>query len=232
MVIHNLSIQEAIMRISKQWRVSFASLAILMALTHECYGQDLRIDPLNKPISLNLTKATLMYAVGTLAIDQNIAVGLEMSNSAQDEITIDITVKEVALKDVLNLIAQQARGYTWEFRDGVVNFFPTERRVPFFERLLATRIDAFKAPVGNNKSQIRAIIYDLPEIKRLTDQQGVEGDRIGYYHRPSIYANNVDLSTGKTDLRSLLNKIVRESEHNIWVLQWVDKEHKIFNIGL
>lgn len=69
------------------------------------------------------------------------------------------------------------------------------------------------------------------EIKELIVAHGVEADRFTYPHNPSIYANNADLSDKSTNFRSLLTKIVRESEHNFWILHWIDKKHKAFELG-
>jgi hypothetical protein len=96
---------------------------------------------------------------------------------------------------------------------------------------LDTPIRSFKSPKGNNKFAIRETLYNLPEIKQLIMAHGVEADTLGYPHRPSIYANDADLSDNNTNFRSLLNKIIRESEHNSWLLQWVDKKRKLFELG-
>jgi hypothetical protein len=132
---------------------------------------------------------------------------------------------------VLNLIVKQEPGYVWEFRDGVINFTPVHDREPFFESLLNTPIHIFVSPKGNNKFAIRDALLNLPEIKELIKANGVEAETLGYPHKPSIYANDVDLSDRSTNLRSLLNKIIRESEHNSWSLQWGDKKQRIFELG-
>ena len=120
----------------------------------------------------------------------------------------------------------------WELRDGVINFTPVKDRDPFFEELLNTPIREFVSPKGNNKFAIRDALLDVPEVNKQIRANGVEAERLGYPHKPSIYANNADLSDKNTDLRSLLNKIIRESEHNSWILLWGDKKEKIFELGL
>ena len=112
------------------------------------------------------------------------------------------------------------------------NDTPVQNRDVFFEQLLNTSIRNFQPPKGNDKFAIRNALLDLPEIKQLISANAVEADPFGYPHKPSIYANDADLSDHNTNVRSVLNKIIRESEHNAWFLHWLDKNHKLFEIGL
>jgi hypothetical protein len=187
---------------------------------------------LDRPIELHLRNATLMLVLGTLSVEKDIPIGIEFSSNEKNEPRLNIDVKKAPLVEVLNLIVQQEPAYVWELRDGVINFTPVKDRDPFFERLLNTPIREFVSPKGNNKFAIRAALLDLPEVNKLILANGVEAERLGYPHKPSIYANEADLSDKNTDFRSLLNKIIRESEHNSWILQWGDKKEKIFELGL
>jgi hypothetical protein len=172
-----------------------------------------------------------MLVLGTLSVEKDIPIGIEFSSNEKNEPRLNIDVKKAPLVEVLNLIVQQEPAYVWELRDGVINLTPVKDRDPFFERLLNTPIREFVSPKGNNKFAIRDALLDLPEVNKLIAANGVEADRLGYPHKPSIYANDADLSDKNTDFRSLLNKIIRESEHNSWILQWGDKKGKIFELG-
>ena len=197
-----------------------------------CYAQQQpQVLTLDKPIDLRLHKATLMLVLGMLSVEKNIPIGIEFSANEKNEPKLDIDVKKTPLVDVLNLIIKQEPGYVWELRDGVINFTPVKDRDPFFEKLLNTPVRSFVSPKGNNKFAIREALFNLPEVRDLIVANGVEADRFTYPHKPSIYANDVDLSDSQTNMRSLLNKIIRESEHNSWSLQWVDKKHKTFELG-
>jgi len=196
-----------------------------------CNAQQPQVLTLDQRIDMHWHKATLKLVVGILSVEKNIPIGIEFSANEKDEPKLDIDVKNAPLVEVLNLIVKQEPGYMWEFRDGVINFTPVRNRDPFFETLLKTPIHTFVSPKGNNKFAIRDALLNLPEIKELIKVNGVEAETLGYPHRPSIYANDVDLSDRSTDFRSLLNKIIRESEHNSWSLQWGDKKQKIFELG-
>lgn len=186
---------------------------------------------LDKPIELHLRKATLMLVVGWLSVEENIPIGIEFSGVEKNEPKFNIDVKKAPLVEVLNLIVQQEPAYMWELRDGVINFTPVQNRDDFFEKLLNTSIRSFVSPKGNNKFAIREALYNLPEVKGLISESGVEADEFTYPHKPSIYANDADLSDRNTNFRSLLNKIIRESEHNSWMLKWVDRKQKVFEVG-
>lgn len=205
-------------------------LLITTSYSHNAFAQDTSVDLLRRPISLRLSKATVMLAASTLAVEKDISVGLQMSSSGNNEPNIDIDVTDVPLVEVLNMIVQQTTVYNWEYRDGVINFFPTRDSDPFFKKLLETRIARF-VPKSNDKSQIRNAILNLPEVIRLMAAEKVKADKFGSISYPSIYANNADLSTQHTDVRSLLNKIIRESEHNIWILTWSHKDGRQFELG-
>lgn len=186
---------------------------------------------LDKPIDLRLHKATLMLVLGMLSVEKNIPIGIEFSANEKNESKLNIDVKKMPLVEVLNLIVQQEPRYVWELRDGVINFTPVQDREPFFEKLLNTPVSSFIAPKDNDKFVIRDALLSLPEIKELIRSDGLEVETLGYPHKRSISVNNTDLSDKYTNFRSLLNKIIRESEHNTWILKWGDKKQKTFELG-
>jgi|ERR1051325_5969335 len=181
-------------------------------------------------ITLHLSKATIISVATTLAVDQNVPVGLQLTSSGNNEANIDIDVRNVPLTDVLNLIVQQTGSYAWEYRDGVINFYPVRDADPFFAKLLDTRVAQFR-PRSNDKFVIRDAVLDSSEVKKLMASENVTADRLGYPYRASVHANNADLSAENIDVRSLLNKIIRESEHNFYLLGWTQKDKREFEIG-
>lgn len=186
---------------------------------------------LDKPIDLRLHKATLMLVLGMLSVEKNIPIGVELSANEKNEPKLDIDVKKVPLVEVLNLIVKQEPAYVWELREGVINFTPVKDRDPFFEKLLSAPVRSFVSPKGNDKFDIRDALLNLPEIKELITANGLKVETLGYPHKRKIYANGADLSDKSTNFHSLLNKIIRESEHNCWILQWTDKKQKTFELG-
>lgn len=211
----------------------YCLILLLCFIPTLCSGQQqAQVLTLDRQIELHVSKATLMLALGTLSLEQDIPIGIEFSATEKNEPKLNIDVSKAPLLEVLNLIVQQEPGYIWELRDGVINFTPVRNREAIFQKLLETPIRSFVSPKGNNKFAIREALYNLPEVKKLIMTHGLEGETLGYPHKPSIYANQVDLSDKNTTLKSLLNRIARESEHNFWVLQWLDRKTKLFELGL
>lgn len=215
----------------RYFRLSRLLTVLVLWIPMVCNAQQPQVVTLERPIDLRLNKATLMLVLGMLSVEKDIPIGIEFTENEKNEPKLDIDVSKAPLVDVLNLIVQQEPAYVWELRDGVINFTPVRDRDPFFEKLLNTSIRSFVSPKGNNKFAIREALYNLPEVRDLIVANGVAADRSTYPHKPSIYANDADLSDSRTTFRSLLNKIIRESEHNSWILQWVDKKHKTFELG-
>ena len=179
---------------------------------------------------MHLSKATIVLVATTLAVEHNIPIGLQLSSSGNNEPNIDLEVKDVPLSDVLNTVVNQTKVYAWEYRDGVINLYPTRDSDPFFAKLLETRIASFN-PKSNDKFVVRDALLDAPEVTELMTAEKVTADRFGYPYRASMYSNNVDLSAQNMDLRSLLNKIIRESEHNFYLLHWTQKDKRELAIG-
>jgi len=209
-------------------------LLLLLMGTTNCAGiasaQESQLELLRRPISMRLNKASIILVASTLSTEKDVPIGLIMSSSGNNEPNIDINVTAVPLVELLNMIVQQTKVYGWEYRDGVINFYPTRDSDPFFKKLLDTQVAGF-APKTNNKFEIRNAILDLPEVKLLMAAEKVKAERFSYVYYPSIYANNANLNAEHLDVKSLLNKIIRESEHNLYVLRWSRKDIREFELG-
>jgi hypothetical protein len=197
------------------------------------FGQTLGDDLPNQSIELHLENATLVKVLSTLSVHHRIPLGLERSPADKKEAKFNIDVKDGKLKDVLDLIVGQEPIYRWEIRDGVINFVPLQVREPFFEKLLETRISRFAPEKGINKFSIRNTIADLPEVRTLLESKNITVSRVSdYAYSPSIYSNKeVDLSISDTDVRGVLNKVVKDSEHKLWVIGWRNEKKDSLTIS-
>jgi hypothetical protein len=188
------------------------------------FAQSSKEDLTSQPITIRLTNATLIYALETLSVDHRIPIGIESSSDDRKNLVLNIdTSNGGTLSDVLNSIVEQVPIYRWEVRDGVINIVPNQSRDPFLEKLLSTHIDKFTPKPGITKFDIRNTLADLPEVHSLLEENKITlfkyGDHVYY---PSIYTKEVDLSISDTDVRGVLNKVVRDSEHKLWVVGWRD----------
>ncbi len=171
-------------------------------------------------VQLHLNRGTLLQALSTLSVDQRIPIGFELALGHKHEYHLNVDADDITLEELLDKIVQQEPGYRWELKDGVINFIPTKSRDDFVERLLNTRIQRFDPPKVLGPSQIRDAIVELPEVLGLLKANAITASHYGYFYRyPSLYTNaSVDLRSSQTDVRGILNKVVRESEHKMWIV--------------
>lgn len=182
-------------------------------------GQTTTNNLLERRISLHIKEGTFLYALSTLNVDYEIPIGFELALGHKANYHLNIDLENVALEDVLNEIVGQERGYKWEVRDGVINIIPITSRDEFVEKLLNTPIPRFDQPKKLGKFQIRDAIMELPEVVALLKANGITASHYGYFYNRTARSNEiVDLSTSGTDLRGVLNKVIRETEHNMWMI--------------
>lgn len=185
----------------------------------------------NRTLSLHMDDAYLMRVLSTLSVDHRVPIGLEVADDDADEPKLSIDINNAPLKDVLDLITRQYPAYRWEVRDNVVNFVPVQSRDQLLSKALGTHITRFAPKKGLNKFGIRDTIIGLPEVTSFLNAYRLTAWQQGYPTYPSIYTNDeVDLSISDTDLRGVLNKVVRDSEHKLWVIKRKGKQGKILQI--
>jgi hypothetical protein len=120
----------------------------------------------------------------------------------------------------------------WEVKDGVINLIPAHERDEFLEKLLATPVHRFAPKKGISKFEIRNAIVSLDEVRKLLESHKMKLDKHDYKSDRSIYSDdNVDLSISDTNVRGVLNKVIRESEHKLWVVSRVADEKNVFYLG-
>ncbi len=211
----------------------FAAYATAMVLCCSSYsfGQLSDNSLTNKTLSLQLTDANFIYVLGSLAVEHRVPIGLEVAVERDYRNKLNINVSNEPLKNILDLIVHQEPAYRWELKDGVINFVPTQSRDAFISQLLDTRVSRFAPEKGINKFRLRDTLADLPEVKTLLDAHGMSVWRLGRPTYRSVYSNDeVDLSISDTDVRGVLNKVIRDSEHKLWVVALRRHSKNIINI--
>lgn len=195
------------------------------------FGRTAEGDLLDQTMDFHLENGTFLQALSRLAVEKRVPIGFEPSLTHEEKDGLDIQVHNARLEDVLNLIVQQEPGYRWEVRDGVVNFFPLNSRDEVVETLLGTPIHRFAPKVGLNKFALRDAVIALPEIQNFLKANDINATRPGYFYRQKLPARDVDLSISNTDLRGVLNTIVRNSEHKMWVIVRSGRKREFLNLG-
>ena len=61
---------------------------------------------------------------------------------------------------------------------------------------------------------------------------GITALRQGYYYRPSVYSNKeADLRISDTDVRGVLNGIVKQSEYKMWRIKRSGENREFLELG-
>lgn len=190
-------------------------------------------DLIMKRVHLQVNQGTLLQALSTLSVDEKIPIGFELALSHKNEYHLNVNADNITLQEVLDRIAEQEPAYRWEVRDGVINIIPTKSRDDFVEKLLNTPIHRFNLPKVPGKFQIRDKIVELPEVVDLLKANGVTASHYGYFYRsPNTHTDsNLSLSISNTDVRGILNKVIRESEHKMWIVSRSGDGLKSLDIG-
>lgn len=193
----------------------------VLVLLMLCYGHAVGQKPddlLKQRLTVKLEDVPFITVVATLSLDHRIPIGLELGTFSYDGVRRNFDATDKTLKEILNLICQYWPAYTWEVKDGVVNVVPAVARDTLIEHLLSTKISHFSPHKVTDKFELRNAIVDLPEVKSFLDANGVSVFRLGNPLRPSDQIGAVDLSVSDTDVKGVLNKIVRETERKFWTV--------------
>lgn len=190
---------------------------------------DSTIASLDRVINIDLSDATLLLALDTLAVDYRVPIGFEQAMDSRDNLNRHIRLQRGTLKTVLDSLVAQEPRYKWELRDGAINITPVAGREHFLARFLDTRISQFEPPRGTtDKFKLRDAVLALPEVRAFLEANGVIVKPYDYSYRRSIYSDDdVDLTMANTDVRGILNNIARRTEHKIWSLERVGEKKEL-----
>lgn len=175
-------------------------------------------DLLKQRLTLKVDDVPFITVLATLSVEHKIPVGLELGTVSYDEVRRSINVANASLEQILNLISGHWPAYRWEVVEGVVNFVPVSERDPLIEKLLCTTVSRFSHKKGIDRFALRDSIIETPEVKSFLSVNDVSVFRLGDPARISDTVGEMDLSVSATDVKGILNKVIRESERKFWVV--------------
>lgn len=212
---------------------SFVVIVQLLLSPHYVVGQMPSEELTSKSLTLRVENETLITCLATLAVEYRVPIGLEVAFNHEDKTRLSVDVKNESLKRILDLICQQVPAYRWEVKDGVINFVPTQSRDQFVSELLDTHVSRFAPEKGLNKFGLRNVVADLPEVKSFLEVNDVTASRLEYPTYASVYSNGeLDLSISNTNVRGVLNKIIRDSEYKLWIVKRGAEKMRTVQISL
>lgn len=194
------------------------ALMLLVLCSGPAVAQKPGVDLLKQRLTVKLDDVPFITVVATLSLDHQIPIGLELGSVSYDGIRAKFEATDKTLEQILNLICQYWPAYRWEVKEGVVNVVPAVARDSLLEHLLSTKISRFSPKNLTDKFELRNAILDLPEVKSFLDTNGVSVFRLGNPVKRSDPIGGVDLSASDTDVKGLLNKIIRDTERKFWTV--------------
>jgi len=200
------------------WCLFILSIFVLLSCETLSYGQNSTNELLDKRLTVQVKEVDLRFVLERLALDHNIPIGLEMSSTEAYTSNLVIDVEKDTLRKILDSIIQQQSAYRWEIRDGVINFTPKRDRYEFVVAFLDLNINCFSSNKDSDEYHIRNNIFKLPEVKDLMDLKGVSPSRFPDSYTHTTPHNGVDLSISNSTIKGILNKMARESNYKIWVV--------------
>jgi hypothetical protein len=205
-------------------------------MTVVCRAQNLgqfESDLTERVLQLHVNQGTLLEALSKLSVKSRVPIGFVPKLGHKHDYNLTINLDSATLKTVLDTIIQKQPDYRWEVKDGVINILPTKSVDDFVENFLNTRINRFVPPKLATPSRLRDAVTEIPEVQGLLKASGISAARYGYFSRyPSLYTDpNVDLNISGTDVRGVLNKIIRESEHKMWIVSREGKNLESLVLG-
>jgi hypothetical protein len=214
---------------------TLVSTFVLAACLNFCcqvyFAQPLDADLLNRRVTLQVKEGTLLEALNRLS-QESIPIGWEVAQS--DSITHDINLdlNRVALKEVLDRLVLANPAYHWKLENGVINFYPAFDRDERLEVLLSVRIKEFRPSKGLDLFAFRDAILDLPEVQRFLQAKGLEASHGGNCCAGGVPSLDGEFQTANTDLRELLNKLIRDGHRRMWILSRSGEGRQYLNLAL
>jgi hypothetical protein len=205
-------------RLIRHVLISINALMLLMLCFGPAVGQKPGGDLLKQRLTVKLDDVPFITVVATLSLDHRIPIGLELGTVSYDGVRRNFEATDKTPEEILDLICLYWPAYRWEVKDGVVNVIPAGARDSLLEHLLSTRISHFSPRNVTDKFELRNAILDLPEVKSFLDANGVSVFRLGNPVRHSDQIGTVELSVSDTDVKGILNKIIRDSDSKFWTL--------------
>jgi hypothetical protein len=162
----------------------------------------------------------LWNLVTRLSLNYDIPIGLEISSDEQQSNHYRVELSEETIADVMGQIISQNERYDWLIENGVVNIFPRDKyRNAFLAELLKVRIGSFAVSQNSDCWKLEEDLVNTPEVKAVIDAHGMQtGANFSGSYIPQL-GRQFSLKVSDTTLKSLLNRVIRESPlARIWFI--------------
>jgi hypothetical protein len=185
--------------------------------------------------TLRIEESNVGLVLAQIAKTYKVPIGLEVAydDDLLKDSRIAIHLNPGNLGDALNAVVAEKPAYKWKIEEGVINLFPKEEnRDVLLSTLLDTQLLTFSSRKGLSRLDLREQLTGAPEIRNLLDAYGVVADN-GAISMYEVYplGRNYSLNGANLTVRSVLNRVIRDSETKFWFINRYgdNKEYLIIN---
>jgi hypothetical protein len=175
----------------------------------------------------------LWHLLTKLSLDFDIPLGLEISADEQLSNRYRVELSEGTIADLMGQIIRQNERYDWLIENGVVNVFPRDKyRNAFLAELLTVRIGSFVVNKNSDCLKLQDDLVKTPEIKAVIDAHGMQiGTNFSGFYIPQL-GRTFSLEVSDVTLKTLLNRIIRESPlARTWIIR-TDNSSRTLSLGV
>jgi len=186
--------------------------------------------------SLDLKAANIHLMLSRLSAATQIPIGLEVSPN--DDLLIDramkLEIQKGTLRTALDSIVKQNPLYTWKIQNEVVNVLPTDpNRDHLIRAVLETKLERFAIQPRMSRFALRQTVTAMPEVNSILAQANVHPENQTFMSRDfDPLGRNFSLEVFNISVTDLLNRVIRDSQTNYWVVvrQGERREYFILNL--
>ena len=176
----------------------------------------------------------LQDLLARFSLNYDVPLGLEISPDEQVSTRYRVELKEGTLADLMDQLVTQNPRYDWLIDNGVVNLFPRDKyRDKFLNELLNVRIGKFAIKKNTDCWTLQKDLVEIPEVREMMEAYAMHpvGTNFTGFHIPQL-GRNFSLDTSNTTLKTLLNRIVKDSPvARTWIIS-ADRSSRTVNLGV
>lgn len=186
--------------------------------------------------NLDLEAANIHLMLSRLSAATRIPIGLEVSPN--DDLLFDrkmkLHIQEATVRTALDSIVKQNPLYTWRIIDGVVNVFPTDaNRDHLIRAVLETKLERFAIQRGMSRFALRQNLTAVAEVKSVLAKENVHPENQSFMSRDfDSLGRNFSLQVSNVSVSELLNRVIRDSQTNYWVVVRKGERKEYFVLNL
>jgi hypothetical protein len=202
-------------------------------LSFEAVNQGLIDGPIH---NLDIRASNIHLMLSRLSAATKIPVGLEVSPN--DDLMLDremkLQIHNGTFRTALDSLVKQNPLYTWKIQDGVVNVLPTDpNRDHLIRAVLETKLKRLNIKRGMSRFALRQTVTAMSEVQLVLAEENVHPENQSFMSRDfDPLGKNFSLEVSNVSVTEVLNRVIRDSQTNYWVVlrQGERKEHFVLNL--